>query len=90
MNGLSWSVLAIVLVVCHMTFAAPAVRVKREDELTLDTLAQSDVSEFAESWGKALKNLQYDNLSVLAKKFGYNLISGANFSLVKIKFQTFF
>lgn len=49
MNGLSWSVLAIVLVVCHMTFAAPAVRVKREDELTLDSLVEADVSEFADS-----------------------------------------
>lgn len=49
MNGLGWSVLAIVLVVCHMTFAAPAVRAKREDELTLDSLVEADVSEFADT-----------------------------------------
>lgn len=36
MNGLSWSVLAIILVVCHITSAAPALRGKREDELSLD------------------------------------------------------
>lgn len=45
MNGLSWSVLAIILVVCHMTIAAPSsMRVKREDELSLDPVS-TDVSK---------------------------------------------
>lgn len=43
MNGLSWSVLAIILVVCHMTLAAPSLRVKREEELSLDPVS-ADVS----------------------------------------------
>lgn len=44
MNGLSWSVLAITLVVCHMTFAAPSLRTKREEELSLDPVSV-DVSK---------------------------------------------
>lgn len=36
MNGLSWSAFAIILVVCHMTVAAPSLRVKRDDELSLN------------------------------------------------------
>lgn len=44
MNGLSWSALAIILVVCHMTIAAPSpLRVKRQDELSLDPVS-ADVS----------------------------------------------
>lgn len=44
MNGLSWSALAILLVVCHATFAAPSARTKRQDELSLDPVS-ADVSK---------------------------------------------
>jgi hypothetical protein len=43
MNGISWSALAVLLVVCHVTFAAPSARVKRQDELSLDPVS-ADVS----------------------------------------------
>lgn len=42
MNGLSWSALAIILVVCHVTIAAPSpLRVKREEELSLDPVSSA-------------------------------------------------
>lgn len=44
MNGLSWNVFAIVLVACHMILAAPSLRVKREEELSLNPV-NADVSK---------------------------------------------
>lgn len=44
MKGLNWSLLAaLVVLLCHYTTAAPSLRVKRQDELTLDPI-NADVS----------------------------------------------
>lgn len=39
MKGLNWSLLAaLVVLLCHYTTAAPSLRIKRQDELTLDPI----------------------------------------------------
>ena len=39
MKGLNWSLLAaLVVLLCHYTTAAPSLRTKRQDELTLDPI----------------------------------------------------
>lgn len=44
MKGLNWSLLAaLVVLLCHYTTAAPSLRIKRQDELTLDPI-NADVS----------------------------------------------
>ncbi|CAO1383249.1 unnamed protein product [Diamesa tonsa] len=43
MKGLNWSLLAaLVVLLCHYTTAAPSLRIKRQDELTLDPINADD------------------------------------------------
>lgn len=65
MNGLSWSALAIMLVVCHMTTAAPSLRAKRDDELSLDPVSV-DVSRIHAD--NPVRDSINDQSSVDAKK----------------------
>lgn len=40
MKGVNWSLVAVLVVfLCHLSLAAPSVRVKRQDELTLDPVS---------------------------------------------------
>ncbi|KAL7029173.1 hypothetical protein ACKWTF_006138 [Chironomus riparius] len=41
----SWSIFAVLVVVCHMSFALPSMRVKRDDKLSLDPTNVAEPSD---------------------------------------------
>lgn len=69
MKGLNWSLLAaLVVLLCHYTTAAPSLRIKRQDELTLDPI-NVDVSILI---GCLLQNNQRDKESKKKKLHNKN------------------